>query len=110
MVIEGKVRIRTFDRVGERDGAIIIRSTADHIGEVGAAAAMTTAKDNIHWFTPATSRAVTFDVIIDGLEPGEDRYLIQPIDPLRGHGQSDGTIVAPILSFQESMRRYSAND
>jgi hypothetical protein len=69
---------------------------------------MTSAKDNIHWFTPVTPIASTLDVIIDGLDKGADDYLIQPIDPLAGKVQPDGTIIAPILSFEESMNRYSA--
>ena len=108
MVLAGKVRIRTFDRVQDLDNALLIRPTGDHIGSVGTAAAMTSAKDNIHWFTPVTAAASTLDVIIDGLDQGTDDYLIQPIDPLAGKIQTDGTIIAPILSFEESMKRYSA--
>jgi hypothetical protein len=107
MVVEGKLRIRTFDRVGTEEGAIVIRPSKDYIGEVGAAAAMTTEKDNVHWFTPMTTRATTFDVIIAGLDPGQEKYIIQPVDPLGGRRRSDGTIVAPVLSFEESMRRYT---
>ncbi len=109
MVIEGKVRIRTFDRVESRADALVIRPTADHIGEVGSAAAMTSAKDNVHWFTPATPTAMTFDVIVDGLDKGEKDYVIQPLDPLGGDHRADGTIVAPMLSFEASMQRYSAH-
>jgi hypothetical protein len=108
MVVGGKVRIRTFDRISDEENALVIRPTGDHIGEVGSAAAMTTAKDNIHWFSPITSRSVTFDVIVDGLDQGQEAYLIQPVDPLAGLHRSDGTIVAPILTFEESMNRYPA--
>ncbi len=108
MVLDGKVRIRTFDRVRDLDEGLLIRPSGDHIGTVGTAAAMTSAKDNIHWFTPVTATASTLDVIIDGLDKGADDYLIQPIDPLAGKIQPDGTLIAPILSFEESMNRYSA--
>ncbi|MGE3875183.1 MAG: hypothetical protein AB7F74_19690 [Parvibaculaceae bacterium] len=106
MVIDGKVRVRTFDRVGEKSDALIIRPTGDHIAGPGEAAAMTTAVDNIHWFTPETRSATTFDVIVSGLDPGQDAFLIQPVDPLGGEKQKDGTIVAPIMGFKESMDRY----
>lgn len=108
MVVEGRVRIRTFDRVGDVDGGILIRPTGDQIGEPGTAAAMTTAKDNIHWFVAASPRAMTFDVIVDGLDKGREDYVIQPVDPIGGARRADGSIVAPILSFAESMRRYPA--
>ena len=108
MVVAGKVRIRTYDRIGREGESLIIRPTADHVGEPGSGAAMTSAHDNVHWFTPVTSAAMTFDVIIDGLDRGSEDYVIQPIDPLRGTHRADGTIVAPIISFEESMTRYSA--
>lgn len=108
MVIEGQVRIRTFDRLAEQDGALLIRPTGDHVARVGEAAAMTTAKDNVHWFTPATARAATFDVIVSGLDSGQANYVIEPVDPLGGEHRPDGTILAPILSFDESMDRYTS--
>jgi hypothetical protein len=106
MVIDGKVRVRTFDRVGEKDGALIIRPTGDHVAGLGDAAAMTTAVDNVHWFTPETQSATTFDVIVSSLDPGQDPFLIQPVDPLGGERQTDGTIIAPIMGFKESMDEY----
>ncbi len=108
MVIEGKVRVRTFDRVADEAGALLIRPTGDHIAGIGDAAAMTSAKDNVHWFTAQGESAMTFDVIIDGLDAGETRYVIEPVDPLAGERREDGLIRAPILSFEESMQRYSA--
>lgn len=76
MVIDGQVRIRTFDRIADREGAILILPTGDHVGRVGESASMTTAKDNVHWFAPATPHAVTFDVIISDLDPGQASYLV----------------------------------
>lgn len=70
---------------------------------------MTTEIDNIHWFTPATPTATTFDVIVDGLSIGEQPYVIQPVDPLHGHIEADGSIIAPLLTFEESMQRYDAS-
>jgi ABC-type amino acid transport substrate-binding protein len=108
MVVAGKVRIRTFDRIGREDDALIIKPTGDHVGGVGAAQAMTSARDNVHWFTPVTPSAMTFDVIIDGLDPGVDNYLIQPLDPIGGVQRADGSIAAPMISFQTAMEHYTA--
>jgi hypothetical protein len=108
MVLEGRVRVRIFDRVKDEEGALIIRPTLDVVAEPGHAAAMTSPKDNVHWFTPRSARAMTLDVIIDGLSPGEERYLIQPIDPLGGTTLANGSIRAPIVSFERSMALYSA--
>jgi PCO_ADO len=107
-VIDGRVRIRTFDRIQDEDGALVIRPTLDVVAEPGLSAAMTTPKDNVHWFAPRTARAMTVDVIIDGLDAGQDSYLIQPVDPLGGQELADGTIRAPLISFERSMELYTA--
>lgn len=108
MVIDGKVRVRTFDRVRDDGDALIIRPASDEVAEPGHAAAMTGIRDNIHWFTPKSKRAMTLDIIIDGLDQGKERYLIQPIDPLGGKKMADGSIRAPLISFDDSMARYNA--
>src|SRR5437868_11826255 len=97
MVLDGKIRIRTFDRIADEEGAILILQTGDTVAEPGHAAAMTSEKDNVHWFAPRSPHAMTFDVIVDGLDPGQDRYTIQPLDPLGGTRLSDSTIRAPLL-------------
>lgn len=109
MVMEGRVRVRSFDRIRDEDGALIIRPMVDVVAEPRYAAAMTSAKDNIHWFAPRTSRAMTLDVIIDGLDAGQPDYLIQPVDPLGGRRLDDGTIRAPIVSFERAMELYSSS-
>jgi hypothetical protein len=110
MVIDGRVRVRTYDRIRDEDGAIVVRPTQDVLAEPGHAAAMTTLKDNVHWFAPRSRQAMTLDVIIDGLEPGRERYLIEPLDPLRAKQLPDGSFRAPVLSFERSMDLYSAKD
>jgi hypothetical protein len=110
MVVEGRVRVRTFDRVKDEEGHLVIRSTQDVLAEPGHAAAMTAAKDNVHWFAPRSARAMTIDIIIDGLEKGQDRYLIEPVDPLRATQLPDGTLRAPLISFERSMALYRAGD
>jgi hypothetical protein len=110
LVIEGRIRVRAFDRVRDENDALIIRPTADVVAEPGYSAAMTSPRDNVHWFAPRSASAMTLDIIIDGLETGADRYLIQPVDPLRGVQLPDGTIRAPLISFDRSMQLYSARD
>ena len=108
MVIAGKVRIRTFDRLADEDGAILISPTADLVADPGHAAAMTSDKDNVHWFAARSDHAMTFDVIVDGLDRGQERYIIQPVDPIGGEHLADGSIRAPLLTFEESSKRYNA--
>jgi hypothetical protein len=110
MVIDGRVRVRTFDRVKDEENFLVLRPTQDIVAEPGHAAAMTSPTDNVHWFAPRSKRAMTIDVIIDGLDKGKERYLIEPVDPLAGRQLSDGTIRAPLISFERSMERYRAGD
>jgi hypothetical protein len=108
MVIEGKLRIRKYDRVEDRGDALILRPTADEIAEVGDSAAMTSAKDNVHWFAARSHRAMTFDVIVDKLDAGEKNYEVQPVDILGATDLRNGLMRAPLLSFEQSREKYSA--
>jgi len=110
MVVDGAFRIRNYDRVGDQEGAMIIRPTRDYVGRVGAVSTMCGERDNIHWFTPAGGkRATTFDVVLSGLDAGQPDYDIKAIDPYGGRRRPDGTIVAPIMSFEAAARRYTAD-
>src|SRR5262245_41349065 len=107
MVVEGEFRVRNFDRVRDEDGAVVIRPTRDGIMRVGEVSTMSAAHDNVHWFVPRAPRATTLDVIVDGIGGAKPRYVIEPVDPVRGQALSDGTIRAPYLSFAESTRFYT---
>ena len=107
MVVEGEFRVRNFDRVRDEDGAVVIRPTRDAVMRLGEVSTMSTTHDNVHWFVPRSARATTFDVIVDGLGGVRPRYVIEPVDPVRGTALPDGTIRAPYLTFAESTRFYT---
>jgi len=109
MVVEGAFRVRNYDRVGDAPGAMIVRPTRDYIAGLGEVSTMCSERDNIHWFVPhGGRRATTFDVIISGIDRGQPDYDIKAIDPYGGVRRRDGTILAPILDFEASARRYTA--
>lgn len=109
MVVKGAFRVRNFDRLRDEGEAMIIRPTRDYIARVGHLSAMSTERDNIHWFVPHGGVAATFDVVIDGLDAGAPEYDIKAIDPVGGRHLADGAIVAPIISFADSSARYTAD-
>lgn len=115
LVIDGAFRIRNFDRIedvgvpGEASEAMVIRPTRDVVAGVGTLSAMTSARDNIHWFVPQNGPARTFDVIISGLDPGAPDFDIRAIDPLHGHHNSDGSITAPVIDFERASSLYTAD-
>lgn len=107
LVVEGAFRVRNFDRLSDEEGAMIIRPTRDYIAQTGQLSAMTPDRDNIHWFVPQGGRAMTFDVIISGIDPGEADYEIEAIDPLGGTALTDGAIRAPKIGFEAASDKYT---
>lgn len=107
LVVAGAFRVRNFDRVADEGAAIIIRPTRDGTLRIGEVSTMSAERDNIHWFVPLTDRAVTFDIIIDGLQSGTDRFVIQAIDPVRGDKRPDGTIRAAVIGFVAASQLYT---
>jgi hypothetical protein len=108
MVVAGRFRVRNFDRIGDEDGAMLIRPTRDFIAGPGRISTMCPERDNIHWFVPVGGPATTFDLVIDGLDPGAPDFLIQAVDPLAAEARPDGALRAPVIGFEESARRYTA--
>lgn len=108
LVVDGRFRVRNYDRVRDEGEAMVIRPTRDYLAGVGEVSTMTSARDNIYWFVPQGGRATTFDVILSGLDPGQADYEIRAVDPLGGQVLEDGSIIAPIIDFAASSARYTA--
>lgn len=108
LVVEGAFRVRNFDRLGDENGAMIIKPSRDYTAKVGMISAMSSARDNIHWFVPQGGPARTFDVIISGIDPAQPDYEILAVDPLGGTPLRNGAIRAPIMSFEDSSHKYVA--
>ena len=108
LVVGGSFRVRNYDRLGDDDGAMIIRPTRDYIAEVGQISAMTPEKDNIHWFVPQHGPARTFDVVVSGIDPDQPDYEIEAIDPVGGEAMGDGTMRAPKMAFEAASEKYTS--
>jgi hypothetical protein len=107
LVARGALRVRTYDRLADEPDALVLRPAADSRLEAGQVSTIGPASENVHWFVPFTERAATFDVFVEGLDPEGPRYLLQPVDPLGGTDLGDGRLRAPLISFEESARRYA---
>ena len=108
LVVAGRFRVRNFDRVGDEPGAIRLRPTRDYVAGTGRVSTMCGERDNIHWFVPQGGPGTTFDVVISGLDAGQPDHVIEAVDPLRARRAGDGSLVAPIIGFALSSRRYTA--
>lgn len=109
LVVGGTLRVRNFDRLRDVENAMIIRPTRDRVARVGDLSAMSSERDNIHWFVPHGGAARTFDVVVSGLDPGQPGHEIAAIDPLGGQRLSDGSIIAPIMTFEAASAKYRAD-
>lgn len=107
MVVAGALRLRNFDRLRDEGQAMVLRPTVDAIVRAGDVSTMSADRNNVHWFVPVSDSAMTFDLIVDHLDPGEPGFRIDPVDPLRARRLDDGTLLAPIIGFDESSRRYT---
>jgi hypothetical protein len=73
---------------------------------------MSDTKDNVHWFEGVSDLSLSFDVPVGGIDPGRkyghdaeavNQIFLDPRAPARG----DGRIVAPIILFEEAVRRFA---
>lgn len=67
---------------------------------------MSAARNNVRGFVPVSDSALTFDLIVEHLDPGPPGFRVDPVDPLRARPLADGSLLAPIIGFDESSRRY----
>lgn len=109
MVVAGAFRVRNFDRLRDDGEAMVIRPTRDYVARVGEVSTMCSERDNIHWFVPQGGPATTFDIVVSGLDEGQPDHEIRAIDPVGGERLADGSIRAPMMSFEASSRRYTAD-
>jgi len=108
MIVRGRMRVRNFDRLGDREGAMLVRPTRDFVAEVGRVSTMCSERDNVHWFVPVGGPATTFDVLVSNFGAGAPDPVIQAIDPLHARPADDGALLAPIIGFAEASRLYTA--
>jgi hypothetical protein len=109
LVVDGSFHIRTYDRVRDEKNGIVIKPAEDFVAGVGKISTMCADRHNIHWFVPQGGPAMTLDVVIDGLSTKGERYEITALDPVGGKALKDGSILAPILSFDAASAKYTAD-
>ena len=109
LVVDGRFRIRNYDRLEDRAGEARVRLTRDYRAGVGEVSTMCEARNNVHWFVPVGGRAATFDVVISGIDAALPEYTIEALDPLGGRPLPDGTLWAAKMGFGEASARYTAS-
>lgn len=107
LIIEGALRIRTFDRISDESDAVVIRPTSDRICRVGDVSTMSSGRDNVHWFVSKSLTAKAVVVRIPAYARNSPAASLQPLDPVRGEKLQGGDIRAPRLRSDEAAQFYT---
>jgi len=112
MLVRGRLRTRTFERLHDVEGAITVKPRRNEVLGVGTTVTMSPERENVHWFRALDEAAFSFQISagtppslsapeINEAELGGRVYL-----DLRSKPESDGTIVAPVIDWMDSQRLY----
>lgn len=111
LVVQGTFHVRTFQRLRDEDGALILEPSIDRTFRAGEVLTMSDTRDNVHWLVATSERACTFDTPVSELSPGKryataaNRWGMIHVDPSARPG-GDGTLRAPVITFEEAIRRF----
>jgi hypothetical protein len=110
LIVHGRLRTRTFDRVVDEPGRMLLRPTRDEHCDVGSTITMSDERDNVHWFVAEGGPAFTLDVgaiaptFSDHLNgTGRDGRIY--LDPTAGR-RADGLIEAVVIDQSTSRARF----
>ena len=109
VTLAGALRVRTYDRIGDVEGAMVIRPASDTVVAAGQTSTSCVERNNIHWFVPHGGSATALTIEVVKLDAGMPRVDIRQIDPLAGVARADGWIEAPLMTVEDSARKYTAN-
>jgi hypothetical protein len=114
LIVRGRLRARTFDRVADEPGRMLLRPTRDVHCDVGSTITMSDERDNVHWFVAEAGPAFTLDVgaiapklrdHLNGVERDGRIYL----DPTVGR-RADGLIEAVVIDHSASLARFGSGE
>ncbi|MCQ4166784.1 hypothetical protein [Tahibacter harae] len=105
-VVAGKLHVRTYDRLGRDAGALRLRPRLDTRAGPGFSAAISAREGNVHWFVAEQDASATLDVIVQDIDANGRAFALELVDPLAAQLDSDGVLHAPLLSWEQSSRKY----
>ncbi|MGZ6123438.1 MAG: hypothetical protein ACXWLR_00670 [Myxococcales bacterium] len=107
LVLQGEMRGRHYQRVGDEPGHLRARPTIDKAFRAGDFSSISDQRDNVHWFVTSSERAYTLDAIVDNLDASRPyRFHIDFVDPDKATLESDGSLRMPRLELDECLQRY----
>ena len=105
IVLEGRFRVRHFERVREQDDGFVLRAGRDRILGPGEVSSISDHRDNGHWHLAETD-GVLLDVQQGRLDPSLPIRRREMIDPEGARPLADGSILSPRLGRNAALRRY----
>ncbi len=105
-VVSGRLHARTYDRLGRDGDALLLRPRLDTPVLPGFSAAISASEGNVHWFVAERDASATLDVIVQDIDANGREFAIELVDPRAAKPDIDGIIRAPLISWEESSRRY----
>ena len=112
LVLKGSFHLRTFHRVRDEAGAIWLRSSIDKEISAGDIITMSDDRNNVHSFVASSDYAYLLEIPVSHVNLKKsyalkaDAYSMIYADP-SGKPGADGLIRAPVLEFEEALRRFS---
>lgn len=111
LVLLGRFRARSFDRVEDAPGRMLLKPGMDMVFSPGETVSMSDDRDNAHWFIAESGAPVfTFDVSIRSPElrqyhnpsDRDGRVFVAPA----GGRRADGLVEAEVIDFGTSQSRF----
>jgi len=105
MVLDGRARVRHFDRIETTSTHMMIRTAADVVGSPGEVTSISDEHQNIHWFEALSDRVFMFNIGVYQVRPGpfgERDY----VDPLGGTSVGGGMMRAARLDRAAAYAKY----
>ena len=115
LVVHGSFHARTYDRIVDEERAIAIKPSLNRHLSPGDVITMSDDRDNVHWLVAQQRHSLTFDVGVVSInktrtyKTSADNYSMVYLDPTQKPGQ-DGLIHAPVLSFDQSVGKFAAQE
>jgi quercetin dioxygenase-like cupin family protein len=107
LCISGRFDVRLYDRLEDRDDAMVVRQTTDlKETKPGTWSSISDYRNNVHWLTATTHDSFLFTSKLIRLEKGREFRGRINIDVKRGRVLGTNTLLASKISSQVASERY----
>jgi hypothetical protein len=106
LMLEGRARVRHYDRVETTSTHLLIRPASDAVVGPGQVSSVSDDHHNIHWFEALSPRVLMFNIGVYQLAPGRPFGERDYVDAAGGATVGDGLRLAPRLDRATAYAKY----